>query len=351
MAMSDEMFDGILDHMYDDEPAAGGDDASGDDASDDDDLESDAPDDEDTEDEAIPRTFSFAKDAERGVAPKKVSPATNGGLPNYGLGEFDKSYWKCISVGTGKAFVKMTDTVNGLVYTMSVSRINKALRHLHLPTVAATLRASEGTCRCKRNPKCYMQGQTTHSILAHRLNFFQQLNELDATKYLADLVRPANTCSDKTKSAAKPRFKWVLNGIEMCDDFFWTIFGVSKDKLTGVRRLLDGEGIIPAPRLRPERPRIKYAWCLALWLEFFKVCQRPNASTRLYFLSTPATPQSMRTFSSRARGSKLCFHVPSMTCRVWAGLWWLVTILDSAMSRTARSTIIVDARSVRIFRL
>ena len=112
MAESDEIFERIRDHMYDDE--AEGDDAAGDDASDDADLESD----EDTEqDEAKKRTFSFAKDAERGVAPKKVSPAANGGLPNYGLGEFDKEYWKCTSVGTGKAFVKITDTVNGLVYT------------------------------------------------------------------------------------------------------------------------------------------------------------------------------------------------------------------------------------------
>jgi hypothetical protein len=93
-------------------------------------------------------------------------------------------------------------------------------------------------------------------------------------------VRPHNTISDT--SDARSRFKWLLDGKEVCDDFFRTVFGISKDKLKGVRRLLVGEGTIPAPRVRPERPCIKYSWGLAFWEEFFKMCQRPNDTTRLF---------------------------------------------------------------------
>jgi hypothetical protein len=69
----------------------------------------------------------------------------------------------------------------------------------------------------------------------------------------------------------------------VCDEFFMAVFGISRDKLKGVRILLRGEsGALPAPRLGPERPRVKYAQCMAFWKSFFKLCQRPNQHVRLF---------------------------------------------------------------------
>ena len=72
---------------------------------------------------------------------------------------------------------------------------------------------------------------TTFSILTHRDTYFQQLDEAGATKFLADLVRSHNTGSSTTTSGARPRFTWVVDGKQVCDDFFRSVFGVSKDKL------------------------------------------------------------------------------------------------------------------------
>jgi|AntRauTorckE5430_2_1112549.scaffolds.fasta_scaffold04515_3 hypothetical protein len=284
------------------------------DFSDDDDLEP-MEDDETTEEEAW-SGFSFEEEDGSAGAPKKKSPAANGGLPNYLQDEYNKDYWKCITVGKSDNFVKMTDITQGAIYTVPISRINKALRYLHLPSVAASLRLCSGTCRCKREPKCYLRGQTTLSILTHRHSYFQQLNEADATKYLADLVRPSNAHVGTTGGNARTRFKWVLDGREVCDDFFRTVFGVSKDKMKGVRRLLGGEGSIPAPRLRPERPRVKFAWCLSFWNEFFKNCQRPNANTRLFPVNT-SYPCIYEDFFTPWFKHTLSIELDDMPCLGW----------------------------------
>jgi hypothetical protein len=235
---------------------------------------------------------------------KKARTTANGGLPNFKEGAYDKEYWNCSEAGASGSFVRMVDTCNGGEYVVPQARVNKALRYLHQPTIAAALRAGEGKCRCKRTPQCFQRGLSTYAVLVHRTSFFQQLNEYDATKYLADLVRPhnasnANVCSDfdskggpvttPTKGAtpthtkrSRRKFKWILDGVEVCDEFFCSVFGVSKDKLRGVRVLLKNEGAVPAPRVIPERPRVKYNQCKAFWRAFFKNCQRPNNTTRLF---------------------------------------------------------------------
>ena len=164
--------------------------------------------DTDYEDEGDEGDAEFEFGDGGGWVPKKKtkskgSPAANGGLPNFSTGAYDTTYWSCEQVGSGGQFVRMVDTEHGGAYNVPFARVNKALRFLHLPTIAATLRAGNGTCRCKRSPKCYERGLTTCSILGHRHMFFQQLNEYGATKYLADLVRPHNvqpTRPDNSKS-------------------------------------------------------------------------------------------------------------------------------------------------------
>ena len=225
--------------------------------------------------------------------PKKTKrskvAAANGGLPNFASDEYDHDYWSCKVVGRGKNFVEMVDTVHGGEYNVPKTRVNKALRFLHLPTVAAALQAHKGFCRCKRTPQCNMHW-TTYTVLQYRHSFFQQVSERDATKYLADLVKPYNTktasaTSDSAPSKKQNRqtFKWVLNGVEVCDEAFANVFGISKSKMGKVRDLLRDENKeLPPPPTRPERPRVKYTQCKTFWKCFFKNCQRPNAHTRLF---------------------------------------------------------------------
>jgi hypothetical protein len=194
-------------------------------------------------------------------APKKrkVKPGQenqNGGLPNFLQGEYDKEYWRCNRVGKDGQFVSMVDTIHTAEYVVPLARVNKALRFLHQPTVTEMLRAAGGQCRCKRNPPCFQGGITTFKILTHRKTYFQQLNERQATKYLADLVRPHNLVPDNhaskedswgtpakehSKIRKRPRrqaFNWVLEGVQVCEEYFRAVFGISKDKLTSVRVLL-----------------------------------------------------------------------------------------------------------------
>ena len=263
------------------------------------DLSGDETESDDREDSSGEDEFEF--DLGEGYVPKKKTkriqtPGMNGGLPNYTGGLYDKDYWHCTNVGQGGGgqFVKMVDTVFGGAYNVPAARVNKALRFLHMPTCAATISACAVNCRCKRIPQCYQRGLTTNDVLNQRHIFFQQINECDATKYLASLVRPHNHDHDKDSvtstpegtatpsSSARRKYKWVVLGVEMCDDFFRAVFGISKDKLKGVRLLLQGAGTLPAPRTRVENPKVKYHQCKAFWRGFFKLCQRPNAHTRLF---------------------------------------------------------------------
>jgi hypothetical protein len=71
--------------------------------------------------------------------------------------------------------------------------------------------------------------------------------------------------------------------LDVCDDFFRAVFGISKGKLKGVRALLKGEGTLPAPHLRPEKPNVMYTQCVCFWSQFFdQVCQRANKHLRLF---------------------------------------------------------------------
>jgi hypothetical protein len=140
---------------------------------------------------------------------KKTTPGANGGLPNFQKGAYDKDYWNCSRVGSVGQFVKMIDTTHGGAYVVPISRVNKALRFLHQPTIAAILRASDGVCRCKRQPPCFQRGLTTHSILEHRHTFFQQLDEYGATKYLGDLVRPHNV-QPRSAAPSKNKNVWTV---------------------------------------------------------------------------------------------------------------------------------------------
>lgn len=229
---------------------------------------------------------------------KRTSPEANGGLPNYKTGEYDKSYWRCESIAGGK-HVKLLDLQHGAEWVVPYARVNKALRFLHQPTAAAILGPKDGSCRCKRSPACYQKGFSLIHVLAMRYAFFNCLDERAATKYLADLVRPHNNPTldlgasststgwedahgDDTDAPPRPKFKWIVNKEEVCSEYFAKLFGVSKDKLKGVRALLKGEGTVPPPRVRLERPRVKYAQCKVFWKDFFKNCQRPNKEIRLF---------------------------------------------------------------------
>jgi hypothetical protein len=101
-----------------------------------------------------------------GPKPKKVCPAVNGGLSNYTKGDYDTEYWLCKPAGKCGRFINMKDLDHGGEYTVSIARVKKALRFLHLPTVAASLRSCAG-----------YQRATTHSVLTHRHTYFQQLDE------------------------------------------------------------------------------------------------------------------------------------------------------------------------------
>jgi hypothetical protein len=172
----------------------------------------------------------------------------NGGLSNYTKGDYDTEYWLCKPAGKCGRFINMKDLDHGGEYTVSIARVKKALRFLHLPTVAASLRSCAG-----------YQRATTHSVLTHRHTYFQQLDEAGATKFLTNTVRSHNISTTSGTEGARQRFKWVIDGKDVCDDFFRGIYDISKYKLKGAQNLLAGEGTTPPPPMQPERPRIKYA--------------------------------------------------------------------------------------------
>jgi hypothetical protein len=254
-------------------------------------------DDSETDD---PDAFEFDFEGGGGMRKKTTPAGTNGGLPNFKEDHYDKDYWHASFADTENRFVRLKDKLHGGDYCVPTGRVNKAMRFLHLPTIAATLMPISGSCRCKRSPACYTKF-TTAAILCQRYSFFQQLNEVKATQYLADLVRAVNTKTtdyydklgeavsgtNKTTpggSATKPspRIHWVLTEADICSEYFQKVFGISRDKLSKVRLLLRGSAHVPAPRVEVCRPRIAYNQCKTFWRSFFKNCQRPNDHLRLF---------------------------------------------------------------------
>ena len=218
------------------------------------------------------------------------APLKNGGLPDYARGLYDTEYWRC-TPKEGGSFVAVEDITHNLEYVLPVSRVNKALRFLTLPSARALFDGSGGCyCTCKKQSCHAKPGQDTWAVLRHRYAFFQQPTEHDATTYMVNCLRPHNTgtrvaTSSQTKrQKTSPRVaRYVLNGQDVCSTFFRHVFGISKNKLSSVRAaLMEPEQALPRVRVEVARPKVKYNQCVAFWTAFFKNCQRPNDHTRLF---------------------------------------------------------------------
>ena len=218
-------------------------------------------------------------------------PVANGGLSHFATGDYDKEYWAAAVLENGP-YVRLIDIQHNAEYVVPSSRVNKAMRFLQVPQVTGMLRPGSKSCRCKRTPPCCQQ-LTVSEIITLRHSFFQQSTEREATQWLADYVRPFQVepthkslhCHRKrARSQRKRKFIWKVAGKQVCDEFFMAVFGISRDKLNGVRALLQtSKATLSAPRLRELRPRVKYNQCKGFWHSFFKQnCQRPNKHERLF---------------------------------------------------------------------
>jgi hypothetical protein len=242
--------------------------------------------------------FDFG-DVLEAVRPKKPCPHANGGLPNFEQDNWDKEYWDCTVCGINGAWVQLVCKQNGHQWVVPRQRVNKAMRFLKQDSAAAVIRpdAGKSLCSCKRSCTT-SQPWSTMDVLTYRNSYFQAANELEATKFLAELVRPFNSGFDNGATKQPPRTKkhntkagaarrtlvWKLGGQTVCRTFFAAVFGVSPDKMQRVRRLLmdPGRGVAP-PRVEKERPKVKYNQCKAFWSKFFnECCQRPNDRERLF---------------------------------------------------------------------
>ena len=218
----------------------------------------------------------------------------NGGLDNFNGGTWDKEYWDAVVDPSTPAFVGLFDKKFGGQYVFHRSRVNKAMRFMKHSS-AASVFASNSTvgksklCRCKRG--CTKHIWTTESILRIRNQYFQQSSEAAATKWLADQQRPHNSrlasTAPRTKvgtPAPPPSFVWKVFDRQVCGAFFQAVYGISEDKMKGVRELLrNPHRTVQAPRVSHERSAVKFNQCKAFWKKFFdECCQKPNDKVRLF---------------------------------------------------------------------
>ena len=199
----------------------------------------------------------------------------NGGLPNYYLGIYDKEYWHAegMTEYNGK-FIRLQDKQYGPEYIIPARRINKALRFLHMPSIQEQFNGKNLLCRCKR--KCADNGWDATQIAKLRYEYFKQPTEYMGTVYLANTLRHVQ------ETTADTTIRWVVQGVDVCPAFFGLLYGISASKLQQVRLAITDGNTLPPPRVESSRVSKKYSQCKHFWREFFKTCQRPNRTMRLF---------------------------------------------------------------------
>ena len=208
--------------------------------------------------------------------------SSNGGLPNFHEGLYDKEYWHAEPMEEfNNKFIRLKDKTYGPEYVIPVRRINKALRFLHYPTIQRECREKFPHCRCRRH--CAEQSWSTVRIAKLRYSYFKQPTEWDSTKYLAHLVVHEQLQAQGDESIASEKIKWVVQKEEVCPTFFRLLFGISNSKLQQVRQAIsNGSTGLPPKNCGGSRQSVQYGICRHFWREFFKTCQRPNRATRLF---------------------------------------------------------------------
>ena len=156
-------------------------------------------------------------------------------------------------------------------------------------------------CSCSKNcPQTC--GLTTASILTLRTAFFQACDEISATDYLVAALRPFNSDYVKVEGCTEDPFDtpkrkrqkqvplqrvFFPGGSNVCPDFYRAVYGISKDKFARVRLLLQTKfGSVLAQNTSGSRDPALYNQAKAFWHQFFKLCQRPNETERLFPLNT-----------------------------------------------------------------
>jgi hypothetical protein len=135
-----------------------------------------------------------------------------------------------------------------------------------------------------------------------RIAFFQSCDEIHATEHLAAALRPYNSQFVKVENLTDDPFDtpkrklqkkvplqrvFFPGGINVCTNFYRAVYGILKDKFARVRLLLQKQfgSVLTKNVLRTRDPSL-YHQAKAFWHQFFKLCQRPNESERLFPLNT-----------------------------------------------------------------
>jgi GNAT superfamily N-acetyltransferase len=159
---------------------------------------------------------------------------------------------------------------SGVVYVVAASRVNKAARFLD-PEEAATMLCKN--C-CSRGCSALF---TRKEIIEERVSYFTGTStEHEASEYILRLLR-----HDKGELMIQKKM--------VCRTVFCSVFGISKGKLTGIRKAYNlgaqgklatsVQGTDPIAQVDNEKMTTR---AVAFWADFFSLCQRPRPGLRLF---------------------------------------------------------------------
>ena len=168
----------------------------------------------------------------------------------------------------------ITDMEHQAVHRVPRNRAARFIRSCNAQSISKCLQPS--SCDCPL--KCY-ESTTYETIRKLRIRYCICENESACTALLVRKLEAANA-----NIRMGERVQHVLNGKNVCGQFFRNCFAISKDKMKNVRMCLyEGSETVVHGNANAVRNSKQYKICYAFWDDLFKkLSERPNQWCRLF---------------------------------------------------------------------
>ena len=228
-----------------------------------------------------------ASPLDRGRKRKREVVATTSYI-NVTQGRYNHRTWK-VSGAVG-GIVTITNKVSSATYKIPRKRVNKAMRNLDTDHIAGSVINNRQSCACKRQCNTTV---TIRSIMKLRERLYTETSdEVQAKEWLvqrlcdgAGAQAKDGQDSDLDDDVETSTTQYVINGHEVCGNFWRKAYGISKFKMTRIRRMAASGGRVSVHGNKGRQNRglrRQYDVCYAFWDNFFADAQRPNHEIRLF---------------------------------------------------------------------
>jgi hypothetical protein len=198
----------------------------------------------------------------------------------------NESAWSVVSSTAGYVQVSHQTSKNPLLQSVSIpiNRLNKFKQKADPDMIKKKVIGQRSACVVNCTKNCHENFGVAEILQCRLSSFATQTTEQQVSEHLVSRLRIDNQgiCNDSKKAIV-----YKVNNKPTCSVFWASAYGVSEDKMKGIRSMLRNGSVLKVHgstgTKRTGGAGSKYGVCYAFWHNFFdENCQRPNDELRLF---------------------------------------------------------------------